>query len=108
MRAAIRRDTILQHPSKIATFRFAFFGGADIAEPVLEEPRRDGRLIIAAVALYAFAVIVYFVLPSGAVFNRVLIGSAVYNHDAVLNAGILEWGYRSLWTPGLHFFDWPA
>jgi hypothetical protein len=48
------------------------------------------------------------VLPAGGAFSRILIGSAVYNHDAVLNAGILEWGYQSLWTPGVHFFDWPA
>ena len=46
--------------------------------------------------------------PPLADFNGILIGSAVYNHDAVLNAGILEWGYRSLWTSGLHVFDWPA
>lgn len=47
-------------------------------------------------------------LPAGAHFSGILIGSALFNHDAVLNAGILEWGYRSVWTPGLHVFDWPA
>lgn len=26
----------------------------------------------------------------------------------MLNAGILEWGFRSLWTPSLHVFDWPG
>ena len=72
------------------------------------EPGRDRRWIFAAVALYALAVVAYFVFPAGSSFSRILIGSAVYNHDAVLNAGILEWGYRSIWAPGLHFFDWPA
>lgn len=69
---------------------------------------RDDRWIPGAVALYAFTVIAYFVLPVAADFGRVLIGTAVYNHDAVLNAGILEWGFQSLWTPGLRVFDWPA
>jgi hypothetical protein len=67
----------------------------------------NSRWILAAIGLYAFTVLAYFVLPAGGEFGRILIGSAVYNHDAVLNAGILEWGYQSLWTHGLHFFDWP-
>ncbi|MEO7359345.1 MAG: hypothetical protein ABI120_03390, partial [Gemmatimonadaceae bacterium] len=74
----------------------------------MDEGRRDGRWISAAVALYAFTVIAYLVLPVGADFSGILIGSALFNHDAVLNAGILEWGYRSVWTPGFHVFDWPA
>ncbi len=58
--------------------------------------------------MYTFTAIAYFVAPVGTEFSRILLGSAVYNHDTVLNAAILEWGYRSLWTPGLHLFDWPA
>lgn len=49
----------------------------------------------------------YFVAPAGSAFSRSLLGTAVYNHDAVLNAGILEWGFRSISTSGLSFFDWP-
>ena len=84
------------------------FRGAQIAEPALLVKRVEWRWILAAFALYALTIVVYFVIPAGTAFSRSLIGSAVYNHDAVLNAGIMEWGYRSIWTPGLHFFDWPA
>ena len=66
------------------------------------------RWIVAAFVLYAVTIAVYFVIPARAAFGETLIGSAIYNHDAVLNAGILEWGYRCLTTSGLHFFDWPA
>jgi hypothetical protein len=59
-------------------------------------------------ALYATTIAVFFIIPVGRNFGGVLLGSAVFRHDAVLNAGILEWGYRSLWSSRLHFFDWPA
>lgn len=68
----------------------------------------DMRWYAMVIAINSLIAIVYFVLPLHGNPGSVLLGSAVYNHDAVLNAGILEWGYRSLWTPGLHFFDWPA
>ena len=84
------------------------FSGEHILEQASVEPERDGRWLFAAFALYAFTVIAYFVMPAAADLSSLLIGSALYNHDAVLNAGILEWGYRSLWTPDLRVFDWPA
>ncbi|HUQ47512.1 MAG TPA: hypothetical protein VM053_04625 [Gemmatimonadaceae bacterium] len=84
------------------------FRGGWIKELAPGGPEYGRRWIVPAVALYAVTVIAYFVLPAPADFSGSLIGSAVYNHDAVLNAGILEWGYRSLWSPGLRVFDWPA
>jgi len=56
---------------------------------------------------YALLAIVLFVLPVRHSFSEVLLGTGTYRHDAVLNAGILEWGFRSLWSPALRFFDWP-
>jgi uncharacterized protein YqgC (DUF456 family) len=38
----------------------------------------------------------------------VLLGSSTFPHDSFLNAGILEWGFRSIWSPHLRFFDWTA
>jgi hypothetical protein len=74
----------------------------------------DGRQILdwkewlLLIALYTTTVVVFFVIPVRNEFSSVLLGSAVFRHDAVLNAGILEWGYRSLWSSTLHVFDWPA
>ena len=50
----------------------------------------------------------YFVLPLGAEFNHRQIGSAMWMPDNVLNVGILEWGFRSLWAANRSVFDWPA
>ncbi|MEO7368991.1 MAG: hypothetical protein ABIZ36_13630 [Gemmatimonadaceae bacterium] len=57
--------------------------------------------------LYSLVAIVFFVVPVRHNFGDVLLGTGTYRHDAVLNAGILEWGFRSIWTPNMHFFDWP-
>jgi len=48
------------------------------------------------------------VLPILGKFGNVLLGTAVFPHDSFLNAGILEWGYTALRTPGLHLFEWTA
>ena len=62
----------------------------------------------ALVAINALATVIYFVLPAHGNFGNILLGTSVFRHDAVLNAGILEWGFRSIWSPSLRFFDWPA
>lgn len=68
----------------------------------------EGIVWYAALAsLYASLAIAFFVLPVGAHFGDVLLGTGTYRHDAVLNAGILEWGFRSIWSSDLRFFDWP-
>lgn len=51
--------------------------------------------------------IVFFVLPVRHTFSEVLLGTGTYRHDAVLNAGILEWGFKSIWSSHMRFFDWP-
>ncbi|MEO5902451.1 MAG: hypothetical protein ABIQ55_00380 [Gemmatimonadaceae bacterium] len=59
------------------------------------------------ICLYALLTIVFFVFPVLGHFGEVLLGTGTYRHDAVLNAGILEWGYRSIWSSDLRLFDWP-
>jgi hypothetical protein len=66
------------------------------------------RFYAALIALYTVTILLFFVAPVGSGYGDVLLGSAVFRHDAVLNAGILEWGFKSLWSPHLHFFDWRA
>jgi hypothetical protein len=70
--------------------------------------RNATAFYLSLIALYAVTIAVFFVAPVGSRYGDVLLGSAVFRHDAVLNAGILEWGFRSLWSTRLHFFDWPA
>jgi hypothetical protein len=55
--------------------------------------------------LFALAFIAW---PLRGGFSTTLLGSAAFHYDAYLNAGVLEWGYRSLWHSGLSFFDWTA
>ena len=58
--------------------------------------------------LYAITAFGYFVAPIGLRFDSVLLGSTPFPHDALLNAGIIEWGHRALWDSRLSLFDWPA
>jgi len=60
------------------------------------------------VALFAATAVLYLVIPVAGRFGRVFLGTAVFAPDAFLNAGVLEWGYVSLRSPSLHFFDWTA
>jgi hypothetical protein len=59
-------------------------------------------------ALYAATACIYLVLPVVGKIGNVLLGTAVFPYDSFLNAGILEWGYTALRTPGLHLFEWTA
>ncbi|MEP6506863.1 MAG: hypothetical protein ABJC63_01455 [Gemmatimonadales bacterium] len=103
----LRAWTILQPAGKIATFRGAFFG-SQIGEIELTERPAVLPRYAAVIAINVVVKIVYFVIPIRGNFETVLLGSAVFNHDAVLNAGILEWGYRSIWSPSFYFFDGAA
>src|SRR4051812_5068898 len=58
-------------------------------------------------AIYAATAMVWFVAPIASRFGRVLLGSAQYAPDAVLNAGVLEWVYGSV-RSGRSMFDWMA
>ncbi len=62
-----------------------------------------GLLILAT---YAGTTLAYFILPLGARWGESLLGTAIFAPDPVFAVGILEWGYKSLWSPSLHFFDW--
>src|SRR5690349_3308821 len=64
-----------------------------------------GLLVITT---YVFTVLAYFAAPLGPRWPSTLLGTAPFAPDAVLNAGILEWGYRTLWSPFPHIFDWTA
>src|SRR5713226_1269477 len=60
------------------------------------------------VILYAVVVAIYFSPPFGGGWQRKLLGTSLWAPDNILDAGILEWGWRSLWSPDLHVFDWVA
>ncbi len=64
--------------------------------------------IVFATLLYIVTAGAYFVLPVADSFDHVLLGSTPFAHDSVLNAGILEWGFRALWDSQLSLFDWTA
>ncbi len=57
-------------------------------------------------SFYLAIVLVYIVLPLGARFDDALLGTTLQPYDPLLNAGILEWGYISLWAPERRIFDW--
>ena len=59
-------------------------------------------------ATYVVAALAYFIIPLGSRWKNTLLGSALFAPDAILNAGILEWGYKSLWSSSSHVFDWTA
>lgn len=61
-----------------------------------------------ATLLYFTVALLYFVLPLGGDFGKALLGTALFPHDSILNAGILEWGYRSIWSSQRHLFQWVA
>ena len=48
--------------------------------------------------LYGLVAIAWFVTPIASRFGRVLLGSAQYGPDAILNASVLEWVYGALRT----------
>ncbi len=73
-----------------------------------QERQRDFLTWAAATLVYAATAIADFVLPLGRHFGERLLGTALFAPDPILNAGILEWGYRSLWSPGRHIFEWTA
>lgn len=60
------------------------------------------------VAIYVAAAATYFVLPIWRSFHQSLLGTALFAPDNILNAGILEWGYRTIRSGSLHVFDWPS
>ena len=57
---------------------------------------------------YAAVIWVYFVLPLHGRFGEAMLGTSLFPHDAILNAGILEWVRRALPSPSLHAFEWTA
>lgn len=61
-----------------------------------------------ALAAYAAVIWAYFVLPLHGRFSEAMIGTSLFPHDAMLNAGILEWGRRALGSSSLHVFEWTA
>jgi hypothetical protein len=61
-----------------------------------------------ATAVYLITAIVYFAVPIWRTFGESLLGSTLFGPDNVLNAGILEWGYKVLRSSALHLFDWPS
>ncbi len=51
---------------------------------------------------------VWLVAPVYARFGSMLVASTPFPHDAVLNAGVLEWVYRALIDPSISVFNWTA
>jgi hypothetical protein len=75
---------------------------------VTPEGRTQVAFVSALVALYTIVVFVYLVLPVVKSFGEVLLGSRLLAVDSLLASGIMEWGFQSLYSPTLHFFDWNA
>ena len=73
-----------------------------------QERQRELWTWAAALSVYSATAIAYFVVPLGKHFGNRLLGTALFAPDPILTAGILEWGYRSLWSPARHIFDWNA
>jgi len=59
-------------------------------------------------AAYAAIIWIYFVLPLNGRFGEAMLGTALFQHDAILNAGILEWGRKALGSASLQLFEWTA
>lgn len=62
--------------------------------------------IASAAVLYIVTAAAYFVAPVIDRFDHILLGTTPFAYDSVLNAGILEWGFRALWDARLSLFDW--
>ena len=80
-------------------------------EPIINS--RSGQLAsssgwLVAAAVYLVTAIVYFAVPIWRTFGESLLGSTLFGPDNVLNAGILEWGYKVIRSSSLHLFDWPS
>lgn len=73
-----------------------------------EERTRELWTWVAAIFAYTATAIADFVIPLSRHFGEKLLGTALFAPDPILNAGILEWGYRSLWSPARHIFEWNA
>lgn len=56
---------------------------------------------------YGLVTVAWFVVPIASRFGRVLLGSAQYGPDAILNASVLEWVYMGF-TSSRHIFDFTA
>ncbi|HTK28158.1 MAG TPA: hypothetical protein VL309_01310 [Vicinamibacterales bacterium] len=59
-------------------------------------------------AIYAAVIWLFFVRPLHGRFGTAMLGTALFPHDAILAAGILEWCRRAIASPALHVFDWTA
>src|SRR5215471_7938161 len=73
-----------------------------------DEREREVWTWAAAVFLYAATAGAGFVWPLARSFGDRLMGTALFAPDAILSAGILEWGYRRLWSSSRHVFEWTA
>lgn len=62
---------------------------------------------VALAAFYGAVACAWFVAPIASRFGRVLLGSAQYGPDAILNASVLEWVYGSIGS-SRHVFDFTA
>src|SRR5256885_17167621 len=61
-----------------------------------------------SMAAYAAIIWIYFLLPLNGRFGEAMLGTALFQHDAILNAGILEWGRKALGSASLQLFEWTA
>lgn len=61
-----------------------------------------------ALAAYAAVIWAYFILPLHGRFSEAMLGTSLFPHDAILNAGILEWGRQALGSPSSRVFEWTA
>ncbi len=60
-----------------------------------------------ALTVYLGIALAYLVLPLRGRWDSALLGTSIYASDNILNAGLLEWGYKSLPGGLSRFFDPP-
>ena len=86
----------------------ATLADAGIGREAVIVDSRESKLFwgLTAPLFFVACSLAFFVLSLTAPFGTVLIGTASFSLDAVLNAGILEWGHRRLFSGRL--FEWTA
>jgi hypothetical protein len=77
---------------------------------MLARPNRDSELpfVASLMVLYLTIGVIYLVLPIAHEFGGVLLGTRLIPQDVLLTSGIMEWGFRSIFSSTRRFFDWNA
>lgn len=83
-------------------------GNQSASWPQIPNGRVESRYLLYFALFYGVIVAIYFNPLFGSAWQHKLLGTSQWAPDNILNAGILEWGWRSLWAGQFHVFDWVA